>query len=1208
MRANEVHFRTLMEQCRDLSIRRLSIGHSALMLLAVCAVIGGSSLLVRAQVLEPAAGPEGVAAQQSIPTTDEEIQALRDALAAEIKELQPKVTPRSPLPEGETAESEAARIAPIQELLDALKAYDAQLAELRDLRAQVAANEGNGASTQLSEALTAIQQNIERVKNDRERWRDQVSDEELKQAEVELETARADAAARTKAKEERDLRMREYPARKEALAREVEAKQASLLAVKGEHEAKLAAATNEAEREQAMQRLRKAQTEASLAQVRQQRLELENRRDSQLSIRSEQWLPAVRDLVQALERRLDRFKYLKSRSQIQWVLENTERVNANQDTVSKYEVAFWNAWHAMLNAQQEVSRLRWRMGLRDRFPKDTFEELKQDLQRELDYWAPLIESVEGRASERIEDFYQRIGVLIASRRAQRARKTDMYYDVLDQRARVIDRMEALEDEEVAPRLRRIVTLAQDEPDSEKRARLTTELQTHRTAFYEEREKVRESLNALVERLRNAIALLGTHADALTALQSRLYWSYLRVQDQPIWRFRIARVRDEWTAEAAERQRALEPVIAGFERVTPRLGMWMALALVASLVTGALARLRLRRSAVALESRIAARLQESSKTVAPLSDRLHLQLIRFFARTALVVWPAAVAWVCVRFLTPLDGRVTGTLLVMLGVAGVCFALVSTLFSRSKPRYRLVPCSNVVASHYRRFLHLFLWMSVVVLPAPIYLGVFDLAPYTQMYPWAAYKILALLLVLVFLMNRQAVLRAMGRPDSEKSPLLVVLISGLYPLLYLSILALLIVQVLGYGPLCNYIMSGAVRTVGTIILAVLVARYLRDLAGRYGARLAEVRKATESDTEEQERAAVLASRDGGGEPEKGDDGLWVRMAGSVIRWGVYVFALVKILGYWGVSQVDLKRVLLIEIVGASPELQRPAITVGRSFMAVAILVISWIVSRGIRSFLDTRIFPSYSAMDRGGRAAVSTLLHYVLVLFGLYFALYTMRIPLGALTVVLGTLGLGLGLGLQPLFVNFLSGLVILFERHVKVGDVVDLNGTRGEVTAISMRATSIKTPDNIDMVIPNSEFVSGKVVNCTLDDPRQRGKLTVGIAYGSDVRLVQRLLLQVAQEDELVLSNPPPIVCFSNFGESSLDFELYVWCNNLLDRWMFLSNVRYRIVELFKEHNIEIPFPQQTISTPDGQPLTVRVFPSEMPRTETSRSLPDLKAPG
>lgn len=312
--------------------------------------------------------------------------------------------------------------------------------------------------------------------------------------------------------------------------------------------------------------------------------------------------------------------------------------------------------------------------------------------------------------------------------------------------------------------------------------------------------------------------------------------------------------------------------------------------------------------------------------------------------------------------------------------------------------------------------------------------------------------------------------------------------------------------------------------------------------------------------------------------------RITAQVIRFGVAAGALVAILQVWGVSFVMMREAAGYELITVGSGSVTPARLLG----AVLVVIAGVIVSRSIRAFLYAEVFPQSRHIDRGTQAAITALLHYSIIALAGYVGLRVLLIDLGALTILLGTLGLGLGLGLQPLFVNFISGLMILFERQIKVGDTIELpDGTPCEVLAISMRSTRVRTPDFVEHVIPNGDFINGRVINWTLSDTRLRARMQIGVAYGSDPQLVRKLLLDVAHRHPDVLVDPPPEVWFLDFGDNALIFVLAVWFANSTARWRFLSQVRFEITELFKQHGIDIPFPQRTISFLGDKPLPVAI---------------------
>jgi small-conductance mechanosensitive channel len=190
-----------------------------------------------------------------------------------------------------------------------------------------------------------------------------------------------------------------------------------------------------------------------------------------------------------------------------------------------------------------------------------------------------------------------------------------------------------------------------------------------------------------------------------------------------------------------------------------------------------------------------------------------------------------------------------------------------------------------------------------------------------------------------------------------------------------------------------------------------------------------------------------------------------------------------------------------------------------------------------------------------------------------------------------GIGLGFGSQTLMANFISGVILLVARPVSVDSVIEVGGIVGRVVRISSYATVIRTLDNLTVIVPNAEIINTHVVNWNIDTPHVRLHLAVGVAYGSDTKLVQKLLHQAAEEHPQVLRSPGPIVRFDDFGDSALLFTLLPWTWDLDGRFIIESDLRLRIDELFTEHGVEIPFPQQDLHIRGGdgtvQLDTVRV---------------------
>ena len=172
-------------------------------------------------------------------------------------------------------------------------------------------------------------------------------------------------------------------------------------------------------------------------------------------------------------------------------------------------------------------------------------------------------------------------------------------------------------------------------------------------------------------------------------------------------------------------------------------------------------------------------------------------------------------------------------------------------------------------------------------------------------------------------------------------------------------------------------------------------------------------------------------------------------------------------------------------------------------------------------------------------------------------------------------GLGFGLQEIFANFISGLIILFEQPIRVDDVVTVAEVTGKVTKIRIRATTIRMWDERELIMPNKEFITGTLINWTLSDTVMRRDFAVGIAYGSDIRKAERLLYEVAAANPLVLKDPPPVVIFKSFGASSLDFELRVFLSGMENNVPVWHSINCAIDDAFRKAGIEIAFPQQDI---------------------------------
>jgi potassium efflux system protein len=242
---------------------------------------------------------------------------------------------------------------------------------------------------------------------------------------------------------------------------------------------------------------------------------------------------------------------------------------------------------------------------------------------------------------------------------------------------------------------------------------------------------------------------------------------------------------------------------------------------------------------------------------------------------------------------------------------------------------------------------------------------------------------------------------------------------------------------------------------------------------------------------------------------------------------------------------------------------------------LYLGFFLSRLVRTLMIYRIFPR-TALDSGVQYTIAATLHYIILILAGLIALNLLGFPLTNLALVFGALGVGVGFGLQNIVNNFLSGLILLFERPIKVGDMLVIDGQWGLVKEIRVRSTIFETFDRYVLVIPNSELVSGKVLNWThYGAGINRLTLKVGVSYGSDVRQVTQLLTEICRANPRVVAEPPPQIFFQAYGDSSLDFTIWVFLQTPGDRIPATHELNSAIFEAFNEHGIEIPFPQRDL---------------------------------
>jgi potassium efflux system protein len=247
--------------------------------------------------------------------------------------------------------------------------------------------------------------------------------------------------------------------------------------------------------------------------------------------------------------------------------------------------------------------------------------------------------------------------------------------------------------------------------------------------------------------------------------------------------------------------------------------------------------------------------------------------------------------------------------------------------------------------------------------------------------------------------------------------------------------------------------------------------------------------------------------------------------------------------------------------------------------------ILAKTAKKLLRLRVL-RFTGLNRGSQETVAQIATYGIILFGTMVVLQLWGLDLSSLTIFASVLGVGIGLGLQGIAKEFISGLVLIFERPIKVGDFVNVGDLMGTVERISVRCTEIRTLDEVSIIIPNSRFLEGEVVNWTHHSPVSRLKIPVNVAYGSNITAVRGALIDAAKEHPDVLSEPMPKVFFAGLGDSSLEFNLMIWIAEPRLQFRIKSDIYYRIEAILRHRNIEIPFPQQDLHVRSGSlPLEI-----------------------
>ncbi len=315
-----------------------------------------------------------------------------------------------------------------------------------------------------------------------------------------------------------------------------------------------------------------------------------------------------------------------------------------------------------------------------------------------------------------------------------------------------------------------------------------------------------------------------------------------------------------------------------------------------------------------------------------------------------------------------------------------------------------------------------------------------------------------------------------------------------------------------------------------------------------------------------------------------VWLRIIVTVALWGGFALGVLQL---WGLSDATLQTLQGYVVNGF--KLGSLEIIPVRILLALASFALLFTLSGWFRKRLE-RHWIQKTHFDRGAREAMVTMSGYIGTAIALLVALGVTGVDFSHLAIIAGALSVGIGFGLQNIVNNFVSGLILLFERPIKTGDWIAVGGTEGYVKRIRIRSTQIQTFDRADVIVPNSELISSQVTNWMLNDTRGRSRIPVSVAYGTDTSKVKAILLRIAQGQPRVITDgtaPQPVVLFRAFGDSALNFELRCFIQNIDERHGVISDINFALDAAFRAEGIEIPFPQRdvhirTVPEQDGIP--------------------------
>jgi small-conductance mechanosensitive channel len=507
-------------------------------------------------------------------------------------------------------------------------------------------------------------------------------------------------------------------------------------------------------------------------------------------------------------------------------------------------------------------------------------------------------------------------------------------------------------------------------------------------------------------------------------------------------------------------------------------------------------------------------------------------------------------------------------------------------------RWIPITYSSARHIFRGLNTILLFSAITITIIFVLNAYGYKKDVIELLWFVYRIVTIFLAIwIAASQRSVLLKMLPYSESALGKFVNKVINILYPLLIAFVILLFAIRSLGYALLTYTFVATLVKSVIVSIIAYAIYRFLLSRLLFSQERKLELRRQLDDEEFESEKRSL---------------NLKFRVYKGLLDYGILIVTVIIIFGMWndtfkGVASspaapelfrnvyekilyvfVSIKNGLTYKFVLAEGRHTTPF----KLLISILVLVAAFIFTRYLKNVLRTKVYEK-AQLEQSARRAISSGITYFVIGVAAIIGLNIAGIPLRSLTIFAGAFGIGLGFGMQNIINNFVSGIIIFFERPIKVGDIVTLDKEiAGKVEKISIRSTVVKTFDRKTVVVPNSKFLESNVVNWVHGgDMLLRSKVVVGVAYGSDTELVKDCLLKVMDSHPDVKKDPAPVVRFAEFGNSSLNFELYFWAH-IFKRWITISDLNFAIDKIFRENNIEIPFPQRDLHIRSEKPIDAK----------------------